>query len=697
MSELEVSNHKVKEIEIKENKLYIQFYFDETLLSVEQWSLLFYSKDTDQCIHFSLAQISSLDGLGLFETVVDIEAYSWEFSQKVKWEIYVQSADNPKKRLLSSERVTGLLYYYYGKDNLVFFPYTTKRGELAFKASEPFLFAAIDKAIIRKDGSVFFTGYYDYPEWHKNEPSEINGALIMENDIDNQLTPFSLEEKAMDNSKNRFSSYRRFETNIDLTKEISSIKNIHYSFHIEISYRDEEEKRIDLKSNKLAYLPPNGEKYKQKKICTISQSKKRVKVRPKSVNKYLSISVSPYYYKQQLYESTSKLLKKWKNANKLLFLYKVLFKVVGYFPAKKYTIVFESYLGKQYSCNPRAIYEYIQNNHSEFKTYWSVNPRYLKNFEGKHLNVVPRFSIKWLFIMARADFWVSNSRLPLWIPKPKHTTYLQTWHGTPLKKLAADMDEVHMPETNTKMYKNNFLYEAKNWDYLISPNAYSSEIFKSAFQFNKKMIESGYPRNDILHKNHSKEEIDKMKEKFSIPLDKKVLLYAPTWRDDQFYKKGKYKFDLELDLHKLRKELEDEFVVILRMHYLVAENFDLSPYKGFAYDFSNYEDIRELYLISEILITDYSSVFFDYGNLKRPMIFFVYDIESYRDKLRGFYFDFEKTAPGPLVKTTEEVIASVHELKDSVSSQKFNDFYNKFCYLEDGHASSRVVNEVFLK
>ena len=107
-----------------------------------------------------------------------------------------------------------------------------------------------------------------------------------------------------------------------------------------------------------------------------------------------------------------------------------------------------------------------------------------------------------------------------------------------------------------------------------------------------------------------------LKKRFGIPLDKKVLLYAPTWRDDQFYGKGKYKFDLDLDLSLLRNELGEDYVVILRMHYLVAENFDLSPYVGFAFDFSNHEDIRELYLIADLLITDYSSVFFDYGNLR---------------------------------------------------------------------------------
>lgn len=134
------------------------------------------------------------------------------------------------------------------------------------------------------------------------------------------------------------------------------------------------------------------------------------------------------------------------------------------------------------------------------------------------------------------------------------------------------------------------------------------------------------------------------------------------------------------------------------MHYLVAENFDLTPYKGFAYDFSHHEDIRELYLISDMLVTDYSSVFFDYGNLRRPMIFYVYDIENYRDKLRGFYFDFEEKAPGPLARTTEEVIHYIKNITpDSYLNEQYEEFYRKFCYLESGESSKRVVEEVFLK
>src|SRR5699024_6090786 len=148
------------------------------------------------------------------------------------------------------------------------------------------------------------------------------------------------------------------------------------------------------------------------------------------------------------------------------------------------------------------------------------------------------------------------------------TIYLQTWHGTPLKKLATDMDEVHMPGTNTEKYKKNFVTESSKWDYLISPNEYSTEIFKSAFQFNKTMIESGYTRNELLYTHNSKDDINTIKNKSQFPKDNKIILYAPSWRDDEFTKVGHYKFNLPFYLAGIEKSLGEEHLIILSLHYL---------------------------------------------------------------------------------------------------------------------------------
>lgn len=327
---------------------------------------------------------------------------------------------------------------------------------------------------------------------------------------------------------------------------------------------------------------------------------------------------------------------------------------------------------------------------------WSVDKRYADVFERYDIPHIKRFSLSWMIYMNKAVLWISNSRLPLWIPKPKGTTYLQTWHGTPLKKLAVDMDEVHMPGTDTERYKRNFTRESAKWDFLISPNEYSTEIFKRAFKFDNEMLETGYPRNDFLFTNSDDEAIKNLKNDLDLPEDKKVILYAPTWRDDSYHGKGRYKFNLEFDLKEMHEALSDEYIIILRLHYLVSENLDISEYEGFIYDYSKYEEIRDLYVISDMLITDYSSVFFDYANLKRPMLFYVYDIENYRDKLRGFYFDFEKKAPGPLVTTTNELLTAIKNTKTEDFNEVYNtaEFRSRFGALEDGKASQRVADEV---
>src|SRR5699024_9717523 len=164
---------------------------------------------------------------------------------------------------------------------------------------------------------------------------------------------------------------------------------------------------------------------------------------------------------------------------------------------------------------------------------------------------------------------------------------------------------------------------------------------------------------------------------------KKIILYAPTWRDDSYHAKGRYKFNLEFNMKKMYENLSDEYIIILRLHYLVSKNLDITESEGFIYDYSNYEEITVLYVVSDMLITDYSSVFFDYANLGRPMIFYVYDIDNYRDKLRGFYFDFERKAPGPLVTTTDELLQAIKKTE----TENFNEIYNTAELRSEEHTS----------
>lgn len=362
-------------------------------------------------------------------------------------------------------------------------------------------------------------------------------------------------------------------------------------------------------------------------------------------------------------------------------------------PVKPNWVICESFFGKNYSDSPKYIYEYLEKNYpGKFRFIWVIDKKHTK-IPYRHKKV-KRFSFRYSYYMARSKYFVFNVRQPDWIKKRKGTIFLETWHGTPLKKLVFDQGDI---SSASPRYKDQFYKQSRTWDYLIAANKFSSDIFKRCFLFHKTMLETGYPRNDILHYDNKEEIAQKIKDKLKIPKDKKTILYAPTWRDDEFYTKGRYKFSLKLDLQMLKEKLGDEYVIILRTHYFIADSLDVTGLEGFAYNCSKYDDISELYLISDLLITDYSSVFFDYSNLRRPMLFFTYDLEKYRDVLRGFYIDIEEELPGPMLFTTEEVVTAVlniDKLQDKYQ-KKYDAFYDKFCAWEDGNASKRVVEAVF--
>ncbi|MFS0750354.1 CDP-glycerol glycerophosphotransferase family protein [Oceanobacillus sp. 1P07AA] len=360
---------------------------------------------------------------------------------------------------------------------------------------------------------------------------------------------------------------------------------------------------------------------------------------------------------------------------------------------KEDLVFFESFLGKSYSDNPKHIYEYMVNNDMKYTYVWSF--REDKKMQN-NTTTVKRFSLKYFYYLARAKYWISNARLPKYLVKRDGNVYLQTWHGTPLKTLVFDVNEIHSADPK---HKESFYYQSRRWDYLNSPNQYSSDIFRSAFKYDKEMLEFGYPRNDILYTKNNEKDINMLKDKIGIPKGKEVILYAPTWRDDEFFSRGNYKFSLHLDLKKMQEKFGDTHILMLRTHYHIANSIDVSEFEGFVYDRSKYDDIAELYLVSDMLITDYSSVFFDYAHLKRPILFYTYDLEKYRDDLRGFYFDMEKEVPGPLLRTTDEVINSVENIDDinTKYSHTYQKFYDKFCQWDDGRASEKTVKTVFNK
>ncbi len=367
-------------------------------------------------------------------------------------------------------------------------------------------------------------------------------------------------------------------------------------------------------------------------------------------------------------------------------------------PLRRDWIILESFFGRSYSDSPRYLYEYLQRTYgSQYRYIWVLNGHSEElDKSGKH-TVCRLESLRYVYYMSRCGYRIFNVRQPSWNKKRPGVVFLETWHGTPLKKLGFDMEDVFSadPEFKTVFYK-----QAKEWDYLVSANAFSTEVFARAFGYDReRILEYGYPRNDILYREDKESIAAGVKRELGIPEGKRVILYAPTWRDDQVISTGQYGFELALDLGRLREEFGKDTVVLLRTHYYVARQINLEAYQGFVYNGSSYEDVSRLYLASDVLITDYSSVFFDYANLRRPILFFAYDYKSYADELRGLYIDMEDELPGPVLATNEEVVETLQHLEEIAEKYRcrYERFYNRFCSVDDGTASGRIIEKVFRK
>src|SRR5699024_276670 len=354
-------------------------------------------------------------------------------------------------------------------------------------------------------------------------------------------------------------------------------------------------------------------------------------------------------------------------------------------------ILFESGVGKQYADSPKEIYEEIIKRNLDYRIVWVCNNNIrLKDVENTKR--IKRLSPSYYYYLAKAKYWINNQNFPTYIQKRPQTTYLQTWHGTPLKKMLHDIDNV-MGRSDD--YVERVSQAVQTWDYLISPSAYATEAFKSAFQYDGDILEIGYPRNDVFYKENRNEIAQKVRSRLHIPKNKKVILYAPTFRDNQATRNNRFTFNIEMDLFDMQKELGEEYIILLRMHVAVTNKLKLDEeLDSFVFDVSRYSDMQELLLITDILITDYSSVMFDFANTKRPMLFFTFDLETYRDDVRGFYMDFEEKAPGPLLKNTDEIIEHVKNIDEMTKQyqRKYEDFYQKYCYLEDGNATKRATD-----
>jgi CDP-glycerol glycerophosphotransferase len=354
-------------------------------------------------------------------------------------------------------------------------------------------------------------------------------------------------------------------------------------------------------------------------------------------------------------------------------------------------ILFVSWNGKQCTDNPRGIADELRRRGDDREHIWVVTDYAAAVPDGGR--AVLSGTEEYFEALARCKYVISNDDMQPYFRKREGQIYLQTWHGTPLKKIGFDIGRPQF--ASGTVYFDRLAGDIAKWDLLLSQNAFSTPILRRAFRFDGEICEYGYPRNDVLSRGGQL--AGQVRRRLGIPDGKRVVLYAPTWRDNQFYASGRYRFDLRLDLERAWQVLGPDHVILVRGHHHFANDVQAGARRDFALNVTGYRDISELFLISDVLITDYSSVMFDFAATGRPMLFFTYDLEHYRDQLRGFYFDFEAEAPGPLLASSDEVLAAVKDA-GAIAAQygaAYQAFAAKYCPLDDGKAGARVCDRLF--
>ncbi len=367
---------------------------------------------------------------------------------------------------------------------------------------------------------------------------------------------------------------------------------------------------------------------------------------------------------------------------------------LGRWLPRKNTVVFECDRGAHFGDAPRYLYERLVERTHGLKIVWANNTTL--RLTDPQTRKIKRHSPTYYWELSRARFWVNNQNFPADLVKPTGTRFLQTWHGTPLKRMQHDVPTMLSRDEG---YQERAARLTSYWDLLLSGSPYATQCFRSAFQWNGPIAELGYPRNDVFFWPDAAERRELARNRLGLADDsRKIILYAPTFRDDN--RPGvNWAHEMELDLDLLARELGDDYVLLVRYHQLVQQAI---PTHGlcrpdFVVDVSRYDDVSELLMLADVLVTDYSSVFFDYAALRRPILFFTYDLENYRDQLRGFYLDFESVAPGPLLRTNVELVAALRSL-DEVQQRyaaALEHFAVTYGPRDDGSASDRVLDAFF--
>ena len=342
-------------------------------------------------------------------------------------------------------------------------------------------------------------------------------------------------------------------------------------------------------------------------------------------------------------------------------------------------VVFVSFMGKGFNDSPKVIYEYLQV-HEDYKQYhyvWAFeSPEKYPDIESVKID-----SMKYFKTVLKAKYWITNTNIERGLKfKRKKQVYLNTWHGIALKHIGNDCP-------GRKDY--NF----KTINHLVVSGRYDEEVWKSAFNADERTyLKCGMPRNEELWLSDD-EKKQAMKQKLNIPADKKVILYAPTWREST--NKGK-SYDIKPPIHFdiWKQELGDEYVVLFRAHHQTTRILGVQ-FDEFVRDASDYPAVNDLMIASDLLITDYSAIAFDYSILCRPIFCYAYDYDEYLAE-RGTYFEIDDRYPNKSCRAEGELLLSIKECdyeKECNNTRRFRD-----CFIQYGvGATETCVKAVFGK
>jgi CDP-glycerol glycerophosphotransferase len=362
-------------------------------------------------------------------------------------------------------------------------------------------------------------------------------------------------------------------------------------------------------------------------------------------------------------------------------------RVLRRMPVRRGSVVFESHLGLSYSDSPKYIYEALRASGYKGRVYWS-HAKSTGGFPADAV-LVKRNSWAYLRALARAEFWVDNQGFPQWITKRPETTYIQTWHGTPLKTMG-----VHTPQIKAMLTPERTKFKAgvNRFDHFLVRSEYDVRTLIDAFEARAEPLRVGYPRNDALLAADRAQHSADLRARLALPQDRRILLYAPTFRT------AAAKFEIGFDLDAFAREFGDTHLLLVRAHYLNTVQVPEAA-KSAVLDLSGHPDVTELMLASHALVTDFSSVMFDYALLDRPMVFFAPDAAGYgRD--RGTYFDLAERAPGPYTTDQAAFFAALRALPDGEGAPDPHagarkDFAHEFGEYETGTAARQVVERFF--